>query len=451
MLRRPLAGFGGRPGASGGRLVPFSGRERPAASRAAEGRRGLGQTAVAPAVSLQIQAFLQRRALLLFPLLLRTQVVAVNASVMNLTRGGWPRALSDQEIPHAAGTLVALEAAPYEVAASLLKANSSPTDEDLVAAELLDMFFGPAVNRYGDTDPYLLSVCRTGRLPEERRGVPLPGRGRPREIAPLGDFLCPPWTRTDGSRPPIPQAAVQEAMFPTQPRVEGWAGGGGWDPPTRAAFWGIAPGTAVSEILPHLPNMLAVEEVLVSYPFPTPFGEFIFAWNRHALPKLREFARSGEPLPDGMIRSWITLSVLENYEAMARDVEEYLEEREERARRRLAIMAVATVAIGGLMALAALPALAVGAFKAVSGAFAAIEKEELKAQMAEAADAFRDTDPAFSREIAFADEYMRGFMGDEEAARRQLEEGRAGAPPGTALFVGGGIAAAGLLALLLFR
>jgi hypothetical protein len=303
---------------------------------------------------------------------------------------------------------------------TLMQISLDPTDQELDDANLVDRYFGemPPQSQFAqpsplDAGPWLLGLCTKGEFwpecpPGSGRGplnwnnlcsVLEHGASSARPV-PLGDFWCPPWSRGPKTGQ-IPMAVLSEYGH-----QDHWKGG--WPVPEspKAVFWGITLGEPWSTVKPWLPNMERTDKILLDFPFPAPFGEYIFTWTRFAVPELREWSRLPVRLSEESIRAFITFSVLAHYEEMATALDAYLKKKAKRFARNQLITTIASIAIS-VIGLAAGIAVAAGAATALLEAKTEMEKIDFEAEMTKVADAFQSTDPAFAQEIRNAKDWAQ--------------------------------------------
>lgn len=357
---------------------------------------------------------------------------------------------------------------PVPTLKTLMQVSLDPTSKELGDADLIDRYFGeqpPAQTSMtwpdpNDPGPWLLNLCTKGEFDPN---CPLPGRkgdtwspGQPcfqRHVqgmdlgpkqsgagdVPLNDFWCPPWSR--GSKTG-PMAMAIRSEYGHQ---DHWKGGWPVPPSPKAVFWGVTLGEPWSTVKPWLPNAERADKILLDFPFPAPFGEYIFTWTRFAVPELRAWIRLPVRLSEESIRAFITFTVLAHYEEMAVALDAYLKKRAKRFAQNQLIKTIAVIAIS-VIGLAAGIAVAAGAATALIQAKTEMDKIDFEAEMTKVADAFESTDPAFAQEVRNAKDWAQKVAAGGAAA---LESG-AGSGLLTIGLAAGSAAAIGItIALLL--
>lgn len=203
-----------------------------------------------------------------------------------------------------------------------------------------------------------------------------------------------------------------------------------------------------------------------SYPVPAPFTDIHYRWCLLYLMQddIKTLAGTPEPLNPEVVRMWITAEILKNYEEGSKEaqhVSQWNEEREKKHARKLKYITIGVAAATAVITLI-IPAAAAAAFAAVEAIQTAIktyktvqEQKEMAKSLADTAKAFQDSDAGFSSEVQkLAD------LADFEAARQAAAQPLPEEPPApvaapssgvSPLVIGGGIAAAGLAVLAIFR
>jgi hypothetical protein len=260
----------------------------------------------------------------------------------------------------------------------------------------------------------------------------------------------------------IARSGLDQAFFCTDtPRALQWS----WSGFTSAAeVYGIRSDAPWRQEKPVMENLSVVIGEANRYPFPSPISLLPIVWYHRAVGEIAEFIRSGRTIAWGQdARDWITLNVLSHYDELAGQVAEHFEEKAEDARRRAIVKAVILGAVGAVIAIA-LPAIIASGFQAAMAAIDAHKAREAAKDLQGAADAFAATDAAFSAEIKSLVRRLEERAA--EAQRAAAAAAQPGAQPGaqptapgatepagvdtTVLLVGGGVAAAGAIALALF-
>jgi hypothetical protein len=355
---------------------------------------------------------------------------------------GWPTA-SDQ-------VALAMEW-PASVVYALMTASISPTHEEVDDADVIDEFFGGQSTRFVSSmargeppDPWLFEVCATGALSircqqgsRDCRQVKGGFFARAVEFD-LNEFWCPPWAKSGNyESPELPLIMIYE-----MPAFGAWES-------VRGAFWGLTGGELWKDVRPWLPNAMAAEEVLKDYPFPQPFNEYVMYWTRFGLAGLRGLVKVPVELLREDIRAWITFSILANYETMVNTLNSDLKDKAKRKKRKMQLVTYAVAAFGVVLLAAGLPAIIGAVMSAASSSLQKIDMAKFNREMGEIADAFGETDPAFSSEITSAAGYVENLSAGLETGI-SVEESRRSALP-TTLLVGGAAVGAIGLALLLGR
>lgn len=211
-------------------------------------------------------------------------------------------------------------------------------------------------------------------------------------------------------------------------------------------------------------NAMTVMSVVGSYPFPPPLdlSDKAAFWIL-SIGEIREIVHTPLLVNPEAVRIWITMTVLANYSAWVDQMEREEKKKAKKAKRKM-IMTAIGLAVASLVAAFLLPAIiAVAATAIKTGITTYIDAQKRRKaakDMANASKMFADDAPGFAKEVDHAAAVL-----DEQAAR---DEAAASTPPdvqaaidqvkaetgpawGTILPVGGGIAAAGLVALAIFK
>lgn len=350
----------------------------------------------------------------------------------------------------------AYEYLPAQDIGALRDVLEDPSDDELRDLYIIDQFMGPVPPIGGDVSPGTGPLCLdwNGKLAQVESSV-VGEIGRDHVLPYMNRAaLCP--DRPSGVEIAGPDDDLwSKILYPWSQGAASRQLGGN----PHVGFWDILLGERWGNYKSSINNMLQVERVLASYPFPQPFFDFGFIYGRHLVPGLRQLVASQAELNETVVRLWLTLSILAKYDAMVRDMEEYYAEQAENARRNK-LMKTLSVAVVGALAGVALTAAAAPAFlsKIVTGGISAVgqfsdkrQQASLKEDLDAAQQAFADTDPRFAAEIKFAEDILKFATGEaEEAAARAREGTEAAAADGmdtTDYLVIGGIAL-GVAALL---
>jgi hypothetical protein len=238
----------------------------------------------------------------------------------------------------------------------------------------------------------------------------------------------------------------------------------GLDPIDYAGWFGIDPNQTWGQVKQQVYNAVAFMGVAAGYPFPPPIDMDKAApfWIL-SIGDIREIVKTPEPIDPDAVRCWITLQVLANYAAWVEQIEANQKKKAKKARRKaiMTMVALAVASIAAAFLLPAIIALTVSAIKTAVTVYVDAEKRKKAAHdMANAAKMFEADAPAFSQEVDKTAKLL-----DEQAAKQAAEappspelqaaikevEDETGPGIGTILPVGGGIAAASIAALLIFK
>lgn len=334
---------------------------------------------------------------------------------------------------------------PYYRDLVLVKA--SPSQDEIADLGMADAFWGPSISPF---DPLFNTPYDTGvtnykgalgnvtpaqargyymcSIPEWALSFPAGGYGASVPERPAVDvqppstepFCCPPLP--DLPDPYVP--SVANYHFMTQGPY--FAGIRFNRFPPRAAFWDRAMGSNWSEMKVLIPNYVEIERVLAWYPFPEPFRrDYAFILGKHVIPAIREFAQTAytanpAPLNETVIRIFLTMTVLSKFEAMANELNEYLEEQADNEKRNMIIRTVAVAVIGAVIG-GALAAAAVGTTtsamvaKGIAGISQEFSKERtasLAKDIEAASEALKGDNAAFAKEVKFSSDILK-FLSEE--------------------------------------
>lgn len=224
-------------------------------------------------------------------------------------------------------------------------------------------------------------------------------------------------------------------------------------------WWGVGPQNSAEKNALIEKNGQIIWETLSKYPYPAPFepGDGVHFFLANLKPDLVALANVDYELDPDMVRVWITLYVLSNYEAWTQEIEQFWERLAKR-RQKIAMRRAIAVAVGSLVVGIAAPVAFAALFSAVQTAvntYIDLQKARDAANaLAEAAAAFEQSDPEFAKEVKRAEEIM-DMIADDAAAKEEEARGvvqdlpAAAVPPSeggvSPLLIGGGLAATGLV------
>lgn len=301
----------------------------------------------------------------------------------------------------------------------------NPSAEEIQTLGIVDGFMGPlSGNEFealwgfhtGISPAFLACGTPQWMLAGEQRGFATTGgftsvpAGFPSEYAGIQPISTDPFYC-----PSIPDFPLSWLVSYPGPGIESIGGSPMFPVPLNphARFWRIWLGQPLSEHFAYIPNMVEIERVLETYPFPEPFKrDYSFILARHIVPGLRQFARTPAAISETAVRMWLTFEVLSKWEAMSLELEEYLEDQADNARRRKITMLIGGAAVGALLGLAALPAMVTKGFAAISGFASRQDQANVAQDIQKASDAFQTQDPAFAAEVARTAEIMRKLSED---------------------------------------
>ena len=373
---------------------------------------------------------------------------------------------------------------------------ANPTPEELNDLAMIDTFFGGMYCKGAD--------CQ--------KGTPYQG-----ELTVL-QIMClrPDWTRAEryfryyadnsGYFEGIPpwqgqeyneyqvrlKAAISDPFYCTP-----WIGGDilpGWLPSKSKAGtkfgisseFGLDVSKAWKEIKLPLQNAIIFMKVMKSYPFPSPISIMPQYWFAKVIGDVRNLVHQSVLIPPDLIKFWATMSIVANYNEVAKEIQDELRRRAEKEFiinifKNILIgvgitlgIGILSAGIGGLIGLSAdlVGKVLTGVNETVNQFMSEQEKREAAQEMAKVAQQFQETDGAFAKEVQDAADYLERSAAEEVRAtpptpeeladmeeRRRIAEStpRTGGafygvpPPGgpDLLPVVGGVAAVGVLAVVL--
>ncbi len=352
--------------------------------------------------------------------------------------------------------------------ATILALAADPSSEVLDDLSLIDGFFGvlPSAEQYQQAEeaftPELCSIMNG------RSGGGWMGRGNPTYSA--AQMVAAWMNYVPTGRGAVRHVSTDEIeAIRSNPFYCGTAQSFpevvyGSDKRNYAAWFNIDPNQTWGQVKVQVHNAVTVMGVVAGYPFPPPIDmEKAAPFWILSIGDIQEIVRSPLPVDPEVVRVWITLQVLANYSAWVDRIAKDQKKKAKKAKRK-AIMTAVGLALASIVAAFILPAmiaLIVSAIKtAVTVYIDAQKRKKAAEEMAKASKMFAADAPAFSKEIDHANSLI-----DEQAAKQA-----AAAPPSpevqaaitevqaetgpdlkTILPVGGGIAAAGLAAFLIFK
>lgn len=175
-------------------------------------------------------------------------------------------------------------------------------------------------------------------------------------------------------------------------------------------------------------NVMNLLKVWESYPWPGVVRAYPPAWMRVEQEGLRMLVTQDAPLVKDMIRFWITLATVADYNRIAAIVKEELKEKARRQQFNAIVMAVGLAAIGFMIGAAIAAPMIVKGLTAGLGLVTTKQKEEAAEGLQEAADQLRATDPDFAKEADWSAEYLKYVVALEAVEDKDRREGL---PPGT--------------------
>jgi len=290
--------------------------------------------------------------------------------------GAWPPGVESPYLPGAiklgwtyADLLRSLAAhlGGPDIAGTLFRVMQSPSPEELADLGLLDAFY------------------------ERSCAPPLPLYRRV--------FFCP-------AKPALPPWTP--ALHRTSPRLE-W--GTPELAPLRVRFWDFDESWTWREFRRAIQNSFTADQTLSRYPWPAPAQYSHIYWNEIVGPELRRIVREGQVVTEEELRIFITITFLQNYDAIAARINEWMKVKEEHEKRHKLIKSIAALALGAMFSLAAIPTVLAQGFKAVLNGMQALQKIEAAKAMVRIAKQFAASDAAFAGEVERV-----AFLLDREAA-----------------------------------
>ena len=200
-------------------------------------------------------------------------------------------------------------------------------------------------------------------------------------------------------------------------------------------------------------NVLNLWKVANDYPWPGVVKAYPPAWWGVEQAGLKTLVTQDAPLVRDMIRFWITLATIADYNEIAAIVEDRLKEKVKKAKFNAIVTAVGFAAVGAILTAGVALAFTGAAAAATTGTAAATagtgsfvqtattkglslalsqistaEKEKAAEGLMDAAEQLKSTDPAFAKEAEWSAEYLKYSI-----ALQAMEEqdAQAGLPPGT--------------------
>lgn len=239
--------------------------------------------------------------------------------------------------------------------------------------------------------------------------------------------------------------------------------------PNHYAFnnshFGTDPNQAWGTIKPKVKNAITMGEVISKYPFPPPLDKYTGTFWQFAGNDIQNMIAVSTPLDPETIRFWITLFVIGNYNAMVEKIQKDLKAKAKKAKRKAILQAVglAVLSIVAAFALPAIIALAAAVIKTAITTYIDIQKQKEAAKaMADSAKLFEKDAPLFAKEadktakmldeVTAIQEASKPPTPEMQAAINEVEQETPSTGGGVSPLVPiGGIAAAGLAALLIFK
>lgn len=185
--------------------------------------------------------------------------------------------------------------------------------------------------------------------------------------------------------------------------------------PRRAIFWGIKGTESVGLI--NFENIQKMVRVVSAYPWPNPGPLFSLEWTKKILDRLRKIAHEPTDVSEEDIRTWVTLTLMEKFDAIVRDVNDYMEDQAKADKRRALIRAIAMIALSAAMVVT-LPVALSATFGVALTAVKTVDRVKAARALAEASKEFEKTDFEFSQELERV-----AMLLDEDAARAVLTGG----------------------------
>jgi hypothetical protein len=254
-------------------------------------------------------------------------------------------------------------------------------------------------------------------------------------------------------------------------------------------YFGINPTLPWEEVKPVMLRAIAVMDALKDYPFPPPIDIRPQYWYVSTKSDINTFVRQDIIVTRNLARIWITMAIINNYASVAAWIVHDLE-KEARDDKRMAVIkavgmaaafAILTAGLGSLLAPVIAPlvsagipitaeAVASGIMTGVQQAISADQKKQMADQMDKIGKMFEADAPAFAAEaykvrdtFSYLGEAMSELTEEQQAAIDQVKQNPeysasevgeqydvepSNWPVQKKLLIGGGIAAAGVAAIL---
>jgi len=312
--------------------------------------------------------------------------------------------------------------------------DAKPTGEEISDLFIADyMFRSPrgAEGRTLDPQRELLMICQSGEFggspADLRREGANPSTPAFKSVVKSDPFFCP---RPGRFTPPSYSiSTVTASSF-------------GFD--TRLP-WSVGRQVAL--------NILNLFAVAAKYPWPGVVRALPSVWWDVEMVGLRTLVNQDAPLTQDMIRFWITLATIADYNQIAAIVVDRLKEKAKKERFNAIVTAIGFAAVGAILTAGVALAFtgAVGAGAATTGAAAGTtgsfvqtavtkglsvglgqistaEKAKAAEGLQDAAEQLKSTDPAFAKEAEWSAEYLKYSIGLQAMEEKDAQ---AGLPPGT--------------------
>ena len=356
-----------------------------------------------------------------------------------------------------------------------------PTEDELRDLSLIDGFFAKREKRQSNQKT---DLSYTGLI----RGIAC-GTARSQATGPfsvMSRHNIPAWMEPRGMSREVSSPFVGNPFFcgPAQdiplPMSFFWY----WD--NIPAYFGINEALPWEEVKGTVLRAIAVLDALKDYPFPSPISVMPQLWYHSIQSNMKEFVHQDIIVNRTLARFWITIAVLQVYEDVSAWIISRLKRKAKRQKRMAIIKAIGMAAVFAIMAAGLGAAFAtlipagsiVTAGQAAQAVTSAIQyaisyenRKRAAEDLEKAAKQFEKDDPAFAEEAHKAAETM-DYMAAQTQRLAELtqEEAEAiaegdveqevtpeeiGGPlldvppeePGASPLVGGGVAAAGIVAL----
>lgn len=370
---------------------------------------------------------------------------------------------------------------------ALIAAN--PTTEELADLAMIDGFFpGPAENqwqeRQGPNNDLTQQICeglKTGTpvpVPNPNPGYQGGGGGFG------GRFYMQPTLSQ------LILAWLLPAPLPTTLSQ----GGGGWRQPTmvtpttvsaddvsalkknpfycgpagsysyRNPSFGIDTSQPWGAVKLKVKQSIIVGNTIAGFPFPPPIDQYLgYFWNA-AHSDIQTIISTPTLIDPKSVKYWITLFVIAHYNEMVDRIQSDLKKEAKKKKRKMIIQAIG-LAVLGIVAAIVLPAViaaAVALIKTAITTYISIEEQKKAARaMADSAKLFEKDAPAFSAEaqdtakmldeVAAVQQYNQKPSPEMQDALNEVAAETPSTGVSPLIPIGGGVAAAGLAAFLLFR